>query len=432
MSRRAVLWTAFVLVHVGVAALGFLLPNEPMGDVYRVYEPWSRQALDGRGIVGITEPWVYPQLALIPMILAHAFAWIAGYTVGWAILVTAMDAVAFAVLVGRGRSQPRAVAAGFWLAFIVLLGPVGLYRLDGFTVPLAILACLWLVGRPWVASMLLSVATWMKVWPAALLLAAVIAVRRRGAIVLGAVVVSALTLAGILIAGGGSSAFGFITEQTTRGLQVEAPIATPYLWGALLGIPGFQVYYSSALLTFQVTGTAIDPVIAAMTGVLVVTMVAISLLGAVAAARGARFASLFPVLSLTLVLGFVVANKVGSPQYLVWLVPSLVLGLVLRRDWWRAPAALAGVAAALTQLVYPLLYGGILIPEPVAVTALTLRNLVLIVLFVWMLARLGRLATVSPALHSPHPSDPGGPHADRLLRRTERHPPSRAERGPRR
>ena len=57
MSRRAVLWVAFVIVHVGVAVLGYLLPTEPMGDVYKVYQPWSTAAITGHGIVGITEPW---------------------------------------------------------------------------------------------------------------------------------------------------------------------------------------------------------------------------------------------------------------------------------------------------------------------------------------------------------------------------------------
>ncbi|MBN9178462.1 MAG: DUF2029 domain-containing protein [Microbacterium sp.] len=396
VSRRAVLWIAFAVVHVGVAWLGFLLPNEPMGDVYRVYEPWSRQAIDGGAIVGITEAWVYPQLALVPMVLAHAFAWIAGYTIGWAILVTLMDAVAFAMLVGRGRSASRVAAAWFWLGFIALLGPVGLYRLDGFTVPLVIIGCLWLVGRPWVASMILAIATWIKVWPAAVLAAAVVSVevlRRRGALVGGALVVSALTLIAVVAAGGGAHAFGFIGEQTARGLQVEAPIATPYLWGALLGIPGFSVYYSSELLTFQVTGTDIDVVIAAMTPALIVAMAAVAALGAVKAVRGVRFVSLFPALALALalVLGFIVVNKVGSPQYLVWLVPPLVVGIVLRRAAWIPPALLALGAALLTQLVYPILYNGILSPAALAVVILTLRNLVLIALFVWIVVRLARL-----------------------------------------
>lgn len=389
------LWIAFAVVHLGVAWLGFLMPNEPMGDVYRVYEPWSTRALTGGGIVGITEPWVYPQLALIPMVMAHAFSWIAGYTIGWVILVTAVDALAFAVLVGRARSTPRTVAAWFWLCFIALLGPVGLYRLDGITVPLAIIGCLWLVGRPWAASMLLAAATWIKVWPAALLAAAVIALRRRGALIGGAAIVSALTVIAVVAAGGGEHLLGFAFEQTSRGLQVEAPIATPYLWGAMLGIPGFSVYYSHELLTFQVTGTEIDPVIAAMTPVLVVAMVAVAGLGIVQVRRGASFATLFPPLSLALVLGFIVCNKVGSPQYLTWLVPSLVMGLVLARHRWTVPATVALGAALLTQLVYPVLYAGILAPQvgpqigPVVI--LTLRNLVLIAMFVWMIVRVVRV-----------------------------------------
>ena len=51
MSRRVALWIAFVVVHLGVAALGFAEPNMPMGDVYIVYEPWSSSALGGDGII---------------------------------------------------------------------------------------------------------------------------------------------------------------------------------------------------------------------------------------------------------------------------------------------------------------------------------------------------------------------------------------------
>lgn len=394
------LWTAFIVVHVGVAWLGFLLPNQPMGDVYNVYEPWSTAALAGDGIVGITEEWVYPQLALIPMVLAHLFAGIGGYIVGWAILVTLVDAVAFAVLVGSGRSGGRTVAAWFWLAFIALLGPVGLYRLDGFTVPLALLACLWLVGRPALASILLAMATWMKVWPAALLVAAAITVRRRGPLIGGAVVVSALTLAVVVAAGGGAQAFGFITEQSDRGLQVEAVVAAPYVWGALLGFEGFWVYWDAGIVTFQVTGTDIDVVIAAMTPILVVAMSAVALLGAGAAIRGARFVALFPALALALVLVLIVFNKVGSPQYLCWLIPPLVLGLVIDRRRWALPAVVALAAALLTQAVYPVLYNGILSPALVPVVVLTLRNAVLVALFVWMLIRLIRLVRAPITVHS--------------------------------
>lgn len=396
MSRRAWLWIAFVLVHVVVAWLGFVLPNTPAGDVYLVYEPWARDAVAGTAVMGVTAPWVYPQLALLPMVLALGLD-LAGYQVAWALLVTIADALAFGLLIGRGRSLGRSGAAGFWLAFVLLLGPVGMYRLDGVTVPLAVAGCLWLVGRPLVASLLLSAATWMKVWPAALLAAGVVVLRRRLPLIGGALLVSGVVVTVVLAAGGGAHVFGFVSGQTGRGLQIEAPVSALYLWQAVLGVPGAFVYYDTEILTFQVTGAGVDGVIAAMTPVLVVMVSAIAAVGAVQAWRGAAFAALFPPLSLSLVLAFIVFNKVGSPQFLTWLVAPIVVGLVIDRRRWRWPAAVALVAALLTQSVYPLLYDRVIGAEAVAVGVLTVRNVVLIALLAWMLVRVVRVAPGSRA-----------------------------------
>ncbi|KAA9085540.1 DUF2029 domain-containing protein [Microbacterium radiodurans] len=373
------------------------MPNQPMGDVYLVYEPWSTAALDGGGVVGIDSDWVYPQLALVPMVLAHAFAWIAGYTIGWAILVTLVDAVAFALLLGAARSRGRVAAAWFWLAAILLLGPVGLYRLDAVTVALVVLAGLWLRGRPWLAGILLAVATWIKVWPAAVLVAAVIAVRRRWALVGAGMIVSVLTLVAVVVAGGAGHAFGFIGDQTTRGLQVEAPVSSVYLWRALLGLPGFTVYYSRDILTFQVTGTDIDAVIAAMTPILVLGVGAVAALASVKAGRGASTARLLPIAALAVVAAFIALNKVGSPQYLCWLIPPVVLGLTLDRRRWTGLGALVLVLCGLTQLVYPILYNDVLAAQPAGVVVLTVRNVLLLGLAVWAVVRLARVPVRQPA-----------------------------------
>jgi len=405
VSRRGVLWIAFAVVHLAVAVLGFLEPNAPMGDVYLVYEPWSGCTLMPSSeycgippvwnIPGITDSWVYPQLALVPMLLAWLFAWLVSYTPAWAILVTLVDAGVFAALVGRGRSTGRRVGAWFWLAFIVLLGPVGMYRLEGVTVPLAILGCLWLVRRPWVASILLAVATWIKVWPAALIAAALIAVRRRLAILGGAAVVTAATLLVIATMGGLHNAFGFVGDQTTRGLQIEAPVSSFYLWGATLAFRGWDVNYDPEVLTFQVTGPNVDVVIALMTPLMLIAMLAIVALGAYKAWRGASFARLFPVLALSIVLAFIVFNKVGSPQYIAWIAAPLVLGLVVERDRWTRPGVLLLAIAFVTQLIYPLTYGGLMrrVPfiDPLPVTLLTIRNVLLVVMLAWMVARLARV-----------------------------------------
>lgn len=401
MSRRAVLWIAFVIVHAGVAMLGFLLPNEPMGDVYRVYEPWSLQALAGHGIVGITESWVYPQLALLPMVLAHAFGWIAGYEIGWAILVTLCDALAFAMLVGRARSTGRWVAGWYWLAFIAVLGPVGMYRLDGITVSLAIAGSLWLVGRPWLGSALLAAATWIKVWPAALIAAAVIAVRRRLAILGGAVVVSAAIVAVVLAGGGAANLFGFVTDQTDRGLQLEAPVSSFYLWQAVAGVEGSFIYYDQDLLTFQVAGPQVDLVIALMTPLLMLAVGAVAAIGVFKAWRGATFGRLYPDLGMGLVLAFIVFNKVGSPQYMAWLAAPFVIGLVIDRHRWWKPATLGLVIAGFTLGVYPLAYYSLLLAWPFPAALLTTRNALLVVLFVWIVVRLVRVPTQRAASPAP-------------------------------
>lgn len=397
------LWVAFAAVHIGIAVLGFVLPNDPMGDLHNVYDPWSNAVLDGRWvdghqvtpwIVGIDEPWVYPQLALVPMVFAQLLSWLVNYYVAWAVVVTAVDALAFAVLVGRGRSTGRNVAAWFWLAFLAVLGPIAMYRVDAITVPLGILGCLWLVGRPWLGSTLLAIATWIKVWPAALLAAAIIAVRRRLAVLGAAVATSALVALAVVAAGGAANLFGFVGDQAGRGLQIEAPVSAFYLWLAAFGVPDAWVYYDPDMLTFQVTGPDVDPLIAIMTPLLVVAVAAVAALGAVKAWRGASFVSLFPALALALVLAFIVFNKVGSPQYYAWLAVPLVVGLALdRRGWWRI-AALGLAVGGLTQVVYPILYRGLMtVPSPLldAVVVLTLRNACVVAMFAWALVKLSRV-----------------------------------------
>lgn len=391
MSRRVWLWIGFVLVHAVVIWLGFADDRAASWDVDQLYRWWAWLTLDGDAVPGITEDWVYPVLAHVPILLAAAPAPLVDYTPAWGLVITAADAAAFAVLVGRGRSRGRVLAAWFWLAALLALGGVGMFRLDAITVPLAVAGSLWLVGRPWLGSVLLAVGTWIKVWPAALLAAAVIAVRRRLAVVGGAAVVSGLVVVGVLVAGGAPHLFGFVGDQTSRGLQIEAPASTVHLLLATSGVPGVSVVHIQELITFELTGPGVDAVVAAMTPVLVIGMLAIAAVGALKAWRGAAFASLFPSLALTLVLGFIVLNKVGSPQYMTWVIAPLVIGLVVDRRRWIGPAALALVILALTQLIFPFWYDAILLLAPAAVGLLVVRNVLLVALFAWSIVRLARV-----------------------------------------
>src|SRR5690606_23732598 len=108
----------------------------------------------------------------------------------------------FAVLLGRKTSGRREAAAWWWLGFLALLGPIALARIDSITVPLAVVALLVVAKHPFVAGVLLALATWMKVWPAALIGALLVASGSRRTILVAGAVTSA-AIAVVVIALGG-------------------------------------------------------------------------------------------------------------------------------------------------------------------------------------------------------------------------------------
>ncbi|GAA1152443.1 hypothetical protein ABTZ44_04600 [Microbacterium oxydans] len=398
----AVLWVAFLLAHLLTAWAGWVYPSQPMGDVVLVYEPWASSALDGGPIVGVTETWVYPQLALVPMLVAKMLAaplvpllGVSGaYLIGWAALVVILDAVAFGVLIGRSPSRPRRVAAWFWCAALLLLGPIALYRIDAITVPIAVIGGLWLVSRPVVGAALLTVGAWIKIWPGALVLAAVIALRARMRVLFAALAVTAGVVAALLVLGADSEILGFLTEQTGRGLQIEAVAATPFLWLAVTGAA--RIEYSFEILTFQITAPGVDAVAAVLTPLMAVCVLAVAAVGALKAIRGARFTRLFPPLALALVTLLIVTNKVGSPQFQTWLIAPMILWLVLDRVRARVPAVVVLALCLLTCLVYPIGYDALLRADTLSVAVLTVRNVLLIVLLVLGIRALLRVPVRQP------------------------------------
>lgn len=402
-TRVVVLWCAFLLAHLVTAVAGWAYPSQPMGDVVLVYEPWASSALGGGPIVGVTETWVYPQLALVPMLLAKGLSLplvplmgVSGaYLVAWAVLVTVLDALAFAVLIGRSPSRPRRIAAWFWCAAIVLLGPIAIYRIDAVVAPLAVIGGLWLASRPVVAAALLTVGAWIKIWPGALVLAAVVAGRARIRMLLAAAVVTVGVVVVLLVLGADTEVFGFLTQQAGRGLQIEAVAATPFLWLAVAG--NARIEYSFEILTFQISAPGVDAVTAALTPLMVLAAVVITAIGAVKAVRGASFVRLFPPLASSIVVVLIVANKVGSPQFQTWLIAPLVLWIAVDGLRARVPAILVLTLCALTCLVYPLSYDALLRAELLPVLILTLRNALLLVLLAVGIRALVRVPARRPS-----------------------------------
>ena len=382
-------WGGFLLAHLWVGWLALTGPGMPLGDL-DTYAFWLRYGLEEGVWVGIDTLWVYPIGALVPM-LAAGIAGFDAYRSMWVSLVLVADMIALAVLLGV-RARPAHVA-WWWSAFLVLLGPIAVGRIDAFAVAIALCAMALLVARPALAGALLAIATWIKVWPAALIAAAVIALRQRLAILVGAAALSVAVLLVMVALGGASTVFSFLGTQQSRGLQIEAVLATPLMWMAAAGDSAAgAVVYDSEILTFQLSGPAAALLAAMATPLLVVLAVVLLVLAILATARGADPARLLPPLVLALTVALIVGNKVGSPQFASWLAVPVLYGLVQASRGgmsFRVPAIITLVIALLTQLVYPTFYGELIRLSPAVLTLLSLRNLLSVVLLGWAIVRLG-------------------------------------------
>lgn len=374
------------MAHLWLGLVNLYAPGLPLGDVTLVYKFWMDQALVANFWVGIDTMWVYPIVALVPMLAAYLFG-PDQYASTWLSMVMVLNAVAFGVVTGWGRSRERIGVAWWWVAFLLLLGPIALGRIDSVTVPLALVGVLLIARRPAVATVVLAVATWIKVWPAAVIAAAIIALRSRLHVLAAALLTSVVIMTIALTLGSGANLLSFVTQQTGRGLQIEAPVSTFWLWQVVAGVPGTFVYYNRDILTFQVDGAGVALTASLMTAVLALAVLSIALLGVRATRAGVAPGDLFPVLTLALVTALIAFNKVGSPQFVSWLAVPIVLGLATSSAGFgrsfRTPAIIGLVIAALTQLIYPTFYTSLLLADVPILIVLTARNVLLFVLLIW-------------------------------------------------
>ncbi|MBT1546855.1 glycosyltransferase 87 family protein [Curtobacterium aurantiacum] len=391
---------AFVAVHGFLWWLTLVSANLPLGDVTITYSRWIETGRTADFWVGIDGAWVYPILAIVPM-AAAALGGVESIGTGWLVLMVLLDAAACAFL---WRFRARVGSSGvrvvwWWLLFLLALGPIALGRIDTVATVSALVGVTFVASRPAVASALFTAGAWTKVWPAALV-AVLLLVRRghRRGVLAGALVLSALIVLVDVLWGGAPYLLSFVGEQTGRALQIESPLATPFMWAAAFGADGAAVFYNQEILTFEVSGAGTSAAAAVSTPLMAAVVVAGVVLALWAAHRGARRAELAPVLALLFVAALIATNKVGSPQYIGWFAVPIVWGLAAGAPSARRFVPIAVLAlpmALLTQLVYPGYYDQVLGVQPWILVVLTLRNVLEVAILVWsvvVLVRMGRSA----------------------------------------
>lgn len=400
------LWSAFALVHLFflIFAAVLALRGEAFSDTF-IYRAWADSGFDETKVSG-PSPWVYPILALIPMALAHLFG-NAAFLFLWVLMITILNALAVAKLTSWGRNRQAIPAALWWIGFTALLGWLGFARVDGFTAPVVLIALSLGVAQPFLASLILSAATWMKVWPAAVVLALFTVVKHRVRVILAGVLVSALVVVLALTMNSLPKLLNFLLEQGDRGMQLEATFTTPWLWMSVLGIGDAHMYMNQDINSMQVDGPGTEVMSVLMQPLLILAALVVAglIFWALHTGKqkgGADRTQLLLLGSLALATAFVVFNKVGSPQFMVWLSPAVAVGLAYNTKAWRVPATMLIGIGALTFVVYPLFYDALSHNNPLMAGVLTLRNLMLVCLFIWSVRALflaGRSGLSSSAVH---------------------------------
>lgn len=392
-------WWGFAVVHVFFLAwmMSFIVHGNTFSDTEQ-YRQWALLGYNPAELGDMISPWVYPLLAQIPIFAANVFG-PSLYLLGWTLIVIALNAVGLAFLTRGKRAQSGIAPAWFWLFFTMFMGFLSFARVEGITTSLVLIALLYAVERPAVAALLLAIATWVKVWPAAVIAPLLIASAQRVKIFLIGVGVSAAVAVFAVATGAGSHLLDFAVNQGDRGMQLEATFSTPWVWLSVFNLGGSKIADNVAINSTEVYGPGADVAAFLMQPLLIFAALGGALLMLWALRRGAQREELILEGSLLMVTAFIVFNKVGSPQFIIWLLPVVVAGLV--HDWerWKIPATLLMGIAFTTFIIYPLFYTPLIHANPIMAAVLTSRNVLLVTLLVWAVRRtveLGRNAVAAP------------------------------------
>ncbi len=390
LLRNTALIGTSILVHLWALTASKIFADAiSFGDL-GLYDYWSYMANNGAGWYGLVTDWVYPALAFVPIWLAGLVT-LLDYEIAWLALVFILNTDAALTLVKKNESnKPFAGTFASWafLAALFAIGPVAVSRIDSVSAALAIFGLV-AINRNQIAtaSAFFTIAGWIKIWPVALFTSLVAAFEQKSRAIYVAFAIT-LTIVIIGLATGGTTVFGFITQQQDRGIQIESVMATVWMWLAKFGLAG--IFFDEQVLTNQVSGVLVQEVASASNWLMLLALMITFLLALQAIRAGQNRKEVFALASLTGVLDLIVFNKVGSPQFMTWLAVALVALIFFEVRSIKTPLVIGVAILFLTQLIYPVFYTELLGLQTLPLWLLTIRNLLLVWLLIWANLRLSR------------------------------------------
>lgn len=360
----AALWLTTRLAMLVLLSGTIIELGDISGEVHGIYYRWYEQL--ARGDFPLDDVmWQYPPAAGLVILAPAALPWLT-YFQAFVVLTLVADALVTVALARAGKGRGRSAGgAWMWVCALPLLLHLPLVRYDVLVTAIAVLALLAMNARPRLGGALAALGALVKVWPALTLLGVPRGRSTREAWL--SAVLAALALLAVL-----SLAFthtlDFLRQQGSRGVQIESLGGTVLSLARLAGWPGTVTFRYGAM---------------EFTGPYVSTVAHLSLLCTAAAfcwlllwrVRARRWTAATPFdAALCAVLLFTVTSRVISPQYLIWLLGLAAVCLTSRATSQRPVAALLLPAAALSSVVYPVLYEEVVTGTPLGCALMVLRN----------------------------------------------------------
>ncbi|MEY9858218.1 hypothetical protein ABH935_003831 [Catenulispora sp. GAS73] len=349
--------TRALLLLLALNVLPYFNRGAVTGDV-KLYHQWITESFDHGRFPLDDQKWQYPPGAAAPLLLPH---WLPGsYYVLFFLMCLAADVAVFAMLLRAARrgdpEQPSPAGPWLWTLGIAAIGPMAYGRYD-LVVTASAVAALTVTLRSKRSTavargVLIGVGAFLKLWPAAFLFGA--PKRRNGRLLFGVAAATAAipTLALELFFPG---VLSFLTNQKSRGIQIESVFATPFLAGKWFGWSGHIENTQYGAYEYIGPGVSLAGK-AALVSTAVGVVVLLLIRRRVAVRGGFPFPAMMADVGFAGVLVFVVTSRVLSPQYLVWLLGVAAVCLARRETLMRTPAWLVLGAVSVTQLIFPLFY----------------------------------------------------------------------------